>query len=1311
MKSAVFALLFGLTATAGCLAQSPAEAIAEADAMYWFAQAEGGDMKMLEAGIAALDRADKMLAGMPPDAEREKLAATSAALRTELVEQRVMAHDTVNGTLPLFRYFIFRDAVSEWVDDPLVITAVRGARSLSEVASKHWIPYPQLDVVYGSSGRETPGDLTSSATNSPTQENEMAYVFNLDGRFFNHHRGEVAAVLGPSSMQNYNDNGIDAATASNLCRAWGIQRLLEVRIKELFVDGPWWFYVVTGKLVSATGEKESTANAFGMVRDQRAKLPWLLLVLLPAVIGAVWAAIFCQRSWPQALVAALVSFVASAAFVVAVGPWIPPGDYLLTISWWAPAAVALCLLIVLPLVLYAVSWRFSAVAAWFFGSPARTAASGIGLGAGVAGLATFAALTSLAPAQAAVLAILSVPAFGAIPARLFELLRGGSAKVRWTDALPALAALVFFVWVFWMIPGEDRSASSLMTAALPVALALAALGGLFFTRFATLAGLAAFSLGAFGAMMTGQASQLALFALVGLVLLALKEKTPAATKSNRGVALSSAKRGWSDIFSNCSENWPLVRVAPLARVEEILAEASAKAAAGGVSVVEIRGEAGTGKTRMIGEAISSRGWRLYHGTCLAGQPFAFLQQAVQRAGAGSLASLGSPQEGSAAVEIGAKLVSSVPVLGTLCDWIAPSGHGQENITPENLASEFLSLVAAAGRPGQDPPVVWIDEAEYLGDDGRTLVRAIADNAGARRQNLVVVLSGRRVPEELGASHKLSLEWNEGDRLATLQPVLAEDSAQALVSASPGLVAGSYVAWVQHLWHCGSLEERGTKLCIKGGDASCYEVPRSVVAAAGKTLEDLEPPVFEALQAAAVDGVRFNVTAVAQATGTPMRELLRHLEHAEQWGIVEDLAEDEIFAFRNSPVREYLLATLRHGTDGPYRQRYHSWNRGLADAYSSFGDERFLPEAALHAREAGSTYLAKAVAICQRAAEFCLARGQWQQAAKYAVFVMEHGNGKEVADAGIVYLRANWLMRRDPADERFAAHLASLRTRVSQGLEGDTCALLACEIVRTLWPSSWNPSAADSSAPRMLDGLQPDSMAAKIRVLHFRGASLHKFAGKEDSEARRKALALLREAVSFQASDDDARQERAEALNTLAEVALQLGEEDQVVQALEESISIKKSTGDKQGLAISYGSLGRFHLFRRNRTPEDLKKATNAFAEDLELSREIGDASGQVSMLSFLGLCHLESGDAARALESFRQSRDAAASLGQKRNEAFAMCGMARAIAATKAPELTSELAKLREMIATLGEHDREALKHAVEKVREACSAVGVQFSA
>ena len=1311
MKLAAFALLLVLVGATVCTAQNPAKLIAEADAMYWFAQAEGGDMKMLETGIAALDRADELLATMPSDAERERLAASSAALRTELVEQQIMAHDTVNGVLPLFRYFIFRDAVSEWVDDPLVITAVRGARSLSEVASKHWLPYPQLDVIYGSSGQETPGDLTSAATTSPTQENEMAYVFNLDGRFFNHHRGEVATVLEPASMQTYNDNGIDAATASDLCRAWGIQRLLEVRSKELFVDGPWWFYVVTGKLVSASRETESTANAFAMVRDQRAKLPWLLLVLVPAMLAALWAAVFCHRAWPQALVASFVSLVASTAFVIGVGPWIPPGDYLLTISWWAPAAVALALLILLPLVLYAVSWRFSAVAAWLFGSPARTKATGIGLGAGVGALGTLAALTSLGPAHAAALSILSVPAFGSIPSRLFEMLRSGNPKNRLADALPPLAAFTFFAWVFWLIPVEDRSSSSLMTAALPAVLAVAALVGVFFTRLASFAGLAVFCLGAFGAMMTGQPAQLALFALVGLVLLALKDKSSSSVVPRRSSASKSEKHGWSDIFSNCSENWPLARVTPLARVEEVLAQASQKSAEGCVSIVEIRGEAGTGKTRMVGEAISSRGWRLYHGTCRAGQPFAFLQEAVQRAGAGSLAALGNPQEGSAAVEIGAKLVSSVPVLGTLCDWIAPSGHGQQNITPENLASEFLSLVTAAGRPSQDPPVLWIDEAEYLGDDGRALVNALADNARTRRQNLVIVLSGRRVPHDLDAGHKLSLEWNEGDRLATLQPVLAEDSARALVSANPGLVAGSYVAWVQHLWHCGNLEEQGGKLCIKGGDSSCYEVPRSVVEAAGKTLEDLEPAVFEALQAAAVDGVRFHVTAIAQATGLPMRELLRHLEHAEQWGIIEDLAEDEVFAFRNSPVREYLVSTLRHGADGAYRQRYHSWNLGLANAYASFGDDRFLPEAALHAREAGSSYLVKAVAICQRAAKFSLQRGQWQQAADHAAFVMDHGGKEEAAEAGIVYLRANWLMRRDPADEQIAVRIAALRDFLGNEINADTRALLACEIVRTLWPSPWNPSSADVSAPRLLEELLPESDAAKIRVLHFRGASLHTFAGKEDTEARRKASALLREAVGLAPSGEDSRQERAEALNTLAEVALQLGEEDQVVQALEESISIKKSTGDKQGLAISYGSLGRFHLFRRNRTSEDLQKAIAAFGEDLELSREIGDASGQVSMLSFLGLCHLESGEAAKALENFRQSRDAAASLGQKRNEAFAMCGIARAMAATKAPELNSELAKLREMITTLGEHDREALKHAVEKVREACSAVGVQFSA
>jgi tetratricopeptide (TPR) repeat protein len=328
----------------------------------------------------------------------------------------------------------------------------------------------------------------------------------------------------------------------------------------------------------------------------------------------------------------------------------------------------------------------------------------------------------------------------------------------------------------------------------------------------------------------------------------------------------------------------------------------------------------------------------------------------------------------------------------------------------------------------------------------------------------------------------------------------------------------------------------------------------------------------------------------------------------------------------------------------------------------------------------------------------------------AAFAIDHGGAGKAAVAGTIYLKSLWLLRRDPAQEQIAGRIGRLRPIVTEVAASDEGALLACEVVRILWPSAWNPRA-DATAGQLLEQVEPQSEAARIRVLHFRAASLHKFADKSNEGKRREALALLRGAVGLAASGEDARQERAEALNTLAEVALQLGEEDQVVQALEESISIKNSTGDKQGLAISYGSLGRFHLFRRDRTPKDLQKAIAAFGEDLELSREIGDASGQVSMLSFLGLCYLESGDAAKALQSFRQSRDAAASLGQRRNEAFAMCGIARSMAATKAPELNSELAKLREMIVALGEHDREALEHALEKVHEACGDAGVRFEA
>jgi tetratricopeptide (TPR) repeat protein len=1095
--------------------------------------------------------------------------------------------------------------------------------------------------------------------------------------------------------------GLDGATATTLARAWGIDRLLEVRIKELFVDSPWWFYVVTAKLFSAAnGATEATVNSFGMVRDQRAKTPWLALVLVPLVGALVWSAFFLRGSWAQSLVAWCVSLHASVAFVVAVGPWIPPGDWLLTISWWAPAAVALALLLVLPAVLYAVAWRFAGLASWFIGSEAKSTATGLGLGAGVASLGAFATLTELPSAQAAVLTVLAIPAFACVPARLFAHLRGSEGR-RWPELLLAVAAIAWFAWIFAAIPADDRSDASLITAGLPLAASLAAALGLCFTRHAAIGVLAVFTLGSFGALMTGQIVPLAIFAITGVIcLVARQTQTRRASVEVRRDS-SDAKADWHEVFANPRDRWPLAQVAPLGEVRQALDHARKDAIDGHVQVLAVCGEAGTGKTRMVGESATAGGWRLFQGCCRSGEAFSFLQEAAQRAGAGRLAALGG-EEGKAAMEIGAKLISSVPVLGTLCDWIAPGG--QQNASPEMLASEFLALMEAADRSGTQPPLLWIDDAENLTPDGTALVKALADNARTRKRGLVIVLSGRRVPAQLAATRSLEIGWSESDRIGALETALSPESAHALVKASPGLVPGSYIAWVQHLWHREALEEDAGKLRIKSEDGGALEVPSSVVEAAGKALEGLDPAVFEALQAAAVDGTRFHISAVAKATGMPTYDLLRRLEEAEQWGLVEDLPEDEVFAFRAAPVREYLVGTLYDDRKASFRQRYISWNRGLSEAYLGFGIDSFLPEAALHAREAGPSYLRQAVEICLRAADYCLAAGQWETAAGYAGFVVEHGDKSQAARAGTTFLKAQWLLCADPAQPRLAPIITQLRKLVEEsGPDDDDRALLACELARTFWPSAWNPHSADDKVAQLLDGVHPQSAATRIRTAHFKAATLHKFCGKE-SPGRRKALEQLRKTVELPDEDSAARQEKAEALNTLAEVAMQLGEESEVLPALEQSIALKKESGDRLGLAISYGTLGRFHLFRPSRSKDDLKKAISAFEEDLRISLEIGDTSGQITMNSLLGLCYLESGDAQKALAFSKQSHDAAAALGQKRNAAFAMCGMVRAMAASGAADLQGELDRLHKFVATLGDHDREALKHALEKVRESCKA-------
>jgi tetratricopeptide (TPR) repeat protein len=145
------------------------------------------------------------------------------------------------------------------------------------------------------------------------------------------------------------------------------------------------------------------------------------------------------------------------------------------------------------------------------------------------------------------------------------------------------------------------------------------------------------------------------------------------------------------------------------------------------------------------------------------------------------------------------------------------------------------------------------------------------------------------------------------------------------------------------------------------------------------------------------------------------------------------------------------------------------------------------------------------------------------------------------------------------------------------------------------------------------------------------------------------------------------QEYGEALNSFGEILINLkqieGASSSILPSdietpLRQSIEIKTQIGDKLGLAISYGTLGRYFLFKTDPTQEELEKAKEAFTQDYEISKEIGDVVGMVKMPSFLGAVYYKLGDFEAAKEQYDKSAKLARELGSNFlfDLAMALCG-------------------------------------------------------
>lgn len=173
------------------------------------------------------------------------------------------------------------------------------------------------------------------------------------------------------------------------------------------------------------------------------------------------------------------------------------------------------------------------------------------------------------------------------------------------------------------------------------------------------------------------------------------------------------------------------------------------------------------------------------------------------------------------------------------------------------------------------------------------------------------------------------------------------------------------------------------------------------------------------------------------------------------------------------------------------------------------------------------------------------------------------------------------------------------------------------------------------AEKALELLEPGDLARRIDALHLAGSLLTTL-GRYD-EARAAFVEMLQVAWRM-----GARNKGGAALNRLARIHRQRGEDPQAEQLLERALVLFRTAGDLRGVASSLDDLAQVARLRG-----DLERALAAASEALAIRRSHADVRGEAVSLMTLGAIELGRGDLESADSLFQAAREIRESLADR----------------------------------------------------------------
>ncbi|MEM2146066.1 MAG: AAA family ATPase, partial [Candidatus Jordarchaeaceae archaeon] len=418
-----------------------------------------------------------------------------------------------------------------------------------------------------------------------------------------------------------------------------------------------------------------------------------------------------------------------------------------------------------------------------------------------------------------------------------------------------------------------------------------------------------------------------------------------------------------------------------------------------------------------------------------------------------------------------------------------------------------------------------------------------------------------------------------------------------------------------------------------------------------------PEYLWILECAACIGLEFDAHTLADSLSLPRLEMLKILKEIEEkTGFIVDLREtDDYFSFTSSFLLQAFREELQIKLEGPKSksvpQLIREFHARIAQAKEQRLDELPLEifAVAKHYYASGIKYARKGIDYCRKAAEAAAKLFQFSEARTYLSMAEECAQAIGLPDnfpedrLKIILQEAH--VTGVGAKEAVREGLDFIEKNPEISLPTILMIIRACYEAREF-------EKAIVLAEQILKDPRATALE-KAEAYHFIGISLPPSNISGRANKLREAMNLISTLPETTAPVINLK---ARVANSLAEI-LTYGDEQNRIEAMslfQLSINIKRQReyNDLPGLARSYGGLGRLYL-----TLENTQMAIKCFEKDLEISRQIGDLSGQMIMLSLIGKCRLKNGDISTARANYQESLEIAERIDSLRGKFYAVLGI------------------------------------------------------